>query len=119
MKEEILLKEVTLYLMAWTLFILTILAILTRRLHRFAKKYPGIFYPPHKNEDKQLSEYRRHYNNYSIIALSMPFLWIIGMVFIYFSFDSLMACFQGKFLVVFSVLVILFLATQIHRKPKE
>lgn len=123
MGQEVLLKDVLPYMWYWTFVIALILLIQAYRLWRFGKKHPEIFQPDTTAEDKRLlfqkAEWRRCYQNQSMLSLSIAFVWIIGIVIISIGFDNASPHNQGWFLVGLSFFMILWVLSLIKRKPKE
>lgn len=123
MEPDVLLRDVLPYIWAWTLTIAFVLLILAYWLWRFGKQHPEIFQPYTTSADNQMrrqkAELQRQYNNKSMLSISVIFIWMIGMVVICFGFDGLQQTFQGWFIVVFAVLIIIWIVSMIQRKPKE
>lgn len=123
MEQEVLFKDVQLYIVGWTIFILFVLLVLTYRIQRFGKKHPEIFQPDNTREDKQKllqkAEWRRQYHNQTMVAISTMFVWMIGIIVICLHFDSSTATGRSYFLLVFTALAGVWILSQIKRKQKK
>ena len=123
MKQEVLLSNILPYIQVWTLTIISILLVLTYRIWRFGKQHHEIFQQNTAIRDKQKllqkAELQRQYHNKSMLAISIIFVWIIGMVVICFGFEKSSLPTQGWFLLVFAVCCILWVVSLIKRKPKS
>ncbi|MBR1605542.1 MAG: hypothetical protein IJ660_05505 [Alphaproteobacteria bacterium] len=121
MKQEVLLSNVLPYIQVWTLTIISILLVLTYRIWRFGKQHPEIFQQNTAIRDKQKllqkAELQRQYHNKSMLAISVIFVWIIGMAVICFGFERALLLIQGWFLLVFAACCILWVVSLIKRKP--
>ena len=122
MKQEVLLSNVLPYIQVWTLTIIWILLVLTYRIWRFGKQHPEIFQQDTAIRDKQKllqkAELQRQYHNKSMLAISIIFVWIIGMVMICFGFERSSQP-QGWYLQALSVCTILWILSLLQRKLKK
>lgn len=122
MEHEVLVRDVLPYIEIWTGFIIAILLLVTYHIWSLGKQHPEIFQPDTTAEDKQMrrqkAELRRQYNNQTIKALSLSFVWMIGMIIICFGFNSQSLTNQAWFILVVLSGGLLLMILLIHQKPK-
>ena len=121
--EQILFLDVLPYIGVWTFANAFVLALLTYYFWRFGKKHPEIFQPDRKGEDQrqllQKESLRQEYHNKSLIALSIIFVWMIGLVTIFFVFDPSTISIQEWFVLVVAICAVLLILSNMQGKSKH
>ena len=115
--NEVLLKDVMLYIQIWTGAIIFFLFGMLYYFWRFKKQHPEVFQPDTTVEDKrwrqQKAELQRQYNNKVMLSLAVVFIWIIGMMLICNNFASTG---RGWFLLVYALCAALWVMSLMRKK---